>query len=178
MSFPASFVWGAATSAYQIEGAVHANGRGPSIWHTFSHTPGKTADGATGDRACDHYQRCDADMALLHEIGVNAYRFSTENGLATRDEVVSAGRVNDHDRIAYLRDHIAALQRALAHGVALRGYFVWSLLDNFEWAAGYAPRLGLVYVDYPTHRRIRKESEAFYRQLIQSQGLPNQGSAA
>lgn len=76
MSWPAGFLWGAATSAYQIEGAVREDGRGPSIWDTFSHTPGRIADGATGDVAADHYHRLEQDVALMRELGLGAYRFS------------------------------------------------------------------------------------------------------
>ncbi len=75
-SFPSDFVWGAATASYQIEGAVHEDGRGPSIWDTFSHTPGKTHNGDTGDVACDHYHRVPEDVALMAELGLHAYRFS------------------------------------------------------------------------------------------------------
>ena len=75
-SFPSDFVWGAATASYQIEGAVHEDGRGPSIWDTFSHTPGKTHNGDTGDVACDHYHRVPEDVALMAELGLRAYRFS------------------------------------------------------------------------------------------------------
>ena len=73
---PTGFTWGVATSAYQIEGAVSEDGRSPSIWDTFSHTPGKTAGGDTGDVACDHYHRWPEDIALMSELGVEAYRFS------------------------------------------------------------------------------------------------------
>lgn len=76
MSFPAGFLWGVATSAYQVEGAVEADGRGRSIWDTFSHTPGNIDGGGTGDIACDHYRRWREDVALMGELGVNAYRFS------------------------------------------------------------------------------------------------------
>jgi beta-glucosidase len=76
MTFPEGFIWGAATSAYQIEGAVHADGRGESIWDRFSHTPGKTRDGHHGDSACDHYHRFKEDVALMAELGLKAYRFS------------------------------------------------------------------------------------------------------
>lgn len=76
MQFPEGFHWGAATSAYQIEGAAREDGKGESIWDTFSHTPGKTDNGDTGDVACDHYHRYKDDIALLQELGVNAYRFS------------------------------------------------------------------------------------------------------
>jgi beta-glucosidase len=74
--FPNGFVWGTATAAYQIEGAAHADGRGASIWDTFSHTPGKTLGGDTGDIACDHYHRYPADIALMQDLGMQAYRFS------------------------------------------------------------------------------------------------------
>ncbi|GAA3209388.1 GH1 family beta-glucosidase [Actinocorallia longicatena] len=75
-SFPAGFVWGAASAAYQIEGAVHEDGRGPSIWDTFSRTAGRVASGHTGDVACDHYHRYADDVALMQSLGLAAYRFS------------------------------------------------------------------------------------------------------
>ena len=75
-SFPDVFVWGTATSSYQIEGAVNEDGRGRSIWDTFSHTPGKIEDGTNADRANDHYHRYKEDASLMREIGLNAYRLS------------------------------------------------------------------------------------------------------
>ena len=75
-TFPRDFLWGTATSAYQIEGAVGGGGRGPSIWDTFSHTPGKTYMGETGDRAADHFNRVAEDVGLMKKLGTNAYRFS------------------------------------------------------------------------------------------------------
>ncbi|MBN2470803.1 MAG: beta-glucosidase [Anaerolineae bacterium] len=75
-SFPDGFVWGAATASYQIEGGANADGRSPSVWDTFSHTPGKILNGDTGDVACDHYNRWPQDIALLKQLGANAYRFS------------------------------------------------------------------------------------------------------
>ena len=74
--FPDGFLWGAATSAYQIEGSPLADGAGPSIWHRFSHTPGRTSHGETGDVACDHYRRYADDVRLMRELGLTAYRFS------------------------------------------------------------------------------------------------------
>ncbi|MFC4022179.1 GH1 family beta-glucosidase [Micromonospora sp. GCM10011542] len=74
--FPAGFRWGVSTSAYQIEGATGAHGRGPSIWDTFAHSPGRIADGSTGDVACDHHHRHGEDVALMAGLGVSAYRFS------------------------------------------------------------------------------------------------------
>ena len=74
--FPAGFLWGAATSAYQIEGEPLADGAGPSIWHRFTHTPGAIESGETGDVACDHYRRYEGDVALMEKLGLTAYRFS------------------------------------------------------------------------------------------------------
>src|SRR5215467_1593667 len=74
--FPPGFLWGASTSAYQIEGAVDEDGRGRSIWDTFSHTPGRVRGGDTGDIACDSYHRSPDDVALMASLGLNAYRFS------------------------------------------------------------------------------------------------------
>jgi beta-glucosidase len=76
MEFPRAFLWGTATSAYQVEGSPTADGAGPSIWHRFAHTPGLVRDGATGDVACDHYRRYRDDVALMRTLGTNAYRFS------------------------------------------------------------------------------------------------------
>src|ERR687894_98375 len=74
--FPSGFLWGTATSAYQVEGAVNEDGRGPSIWDPFSHPPGNVLHGDTGDIACDHYHRLEEDLELMASLGVRAYRFS------------------------------------------------------------------------------------------------------
>jgi beta-glucosidase len=102
--------------------------------------------------------RIDADYALPP-------LYITENGAAYADRVVK-GRVADAARVRYLHSHIAALAEAIERGVDVRGYFVWSLLDNFEWADGYAKRFGLVYVDYATQRRTLKDSAFWYRDLL------------
>jgi beta-glucosidase len=96
--------------------------------------------------------------------------YVTENGATYPDTVDSDGRVSDPDRIGYLDGHLRALRAAMDAGVDVRGYFVWSLLDNFEWAEGYSKRFGLVYVDYPTQRRIPKASYDWYRALITGAG--------
>jgi beta-glucosidase len=84
--------------------------------------------------------------------------YITENGACFGDPLAADGTVHDDDRIAYLRDHLAAARRALAAGVKLRGYFVWSLLDNFEWAEGYSRRFGVIHVDFKTLKRTPKAS--------------------
>jgi beta-glucosidase len=90
--------------------------------------------------------------------------FITENGAAYRDQVID-GSVKDEDRRAYIESHIRATADAIDQGVDVRGYFVWSLLDNFEWAAGYTKRFGIYYVDYATQARILKRSGFWYKDL-------------
>jgi beta-glucosidase len=97
--------------------------------------------------------------------------YITESGAPYNDYVDPDGRVQDLERIDYLQQHFAAAQAAITQGVDLRGYFVWSLLDNFEWDSGYAMRFGLVYVDYGTQRRIPKASALWYRDVIRANGL-------
>jgi beta-glucosidase len=104
---------------------------------------------------------------MLHQF--NKYGFKelivTENGAAFLDEVQD-DKVHDEERVRYLHDHIAQVLRAKREGVNVNGYFVWSLTDNFEWAEGYRPRFGLVYVDYNTQRRIVKSSAHWYSRFI------------
>src|SRR5512132_1149294 len=373
--FPEGFVWGAATSAYQVEGAARKGGRGPSIWDTFARVPGRVAGGDTGEVAADHYHRYRQDAALMADLGLGAYRFSVAwprvqpdgrgpvnpegldfyrrlvdrllecgiepwitlyhwdlpqalqdgggwashdvvdrfveyaaavyralsdrvanwttlnepwcaaflghaagvhapgvqdpatavraahhllvaHGQATRamraldarpriginlnlDPVSPASAdpadsdaarridgiynrlfldplfrgsypadvledlgglggldraadadlaamavpldllgvnyyrrwVRDQARIRFLDGHLRAAHRAIQGGVDLRGYFVWSLLDNFEWAEGYSKRFGIVYVDFPTQRRLPTDSALWYRDTIARGGL-------
>src|SRR5215213_6934416 len=393
MDFPDNFLWGTATASYQVEGAVNEDGRGPSIWDTFSHTPGKVYRGDTGDIACDQYHRIDEDLDLMADLRLQAYRFSvawprvqpegsgpvnqkgldyyrrlveglrqrsiepmltlyhwdlpqaledrggwtvretserfaeyagvvyetladsvsfwitlnepwvsawngygkgvhapgikdtskalaathhhlvghyagvsdfafvrdrdlekisqpldflgvnyyfrntvvdgrgesdlktaerfsdlnattllpegvettamgwpveadgltellmrlhneytqvpiylTENGRAVFDYVDPEGKVEDEERVSYLDAHFRAAHDAMQQGVDLRGYMVWSLLDNFEWAEGYSKRFGIVFVEYGTQRRIPKTSARWYRDVIERNGLPEGGS--
>jgi beta-glucosidase len=92
----------------------------------------------------------------------------TENGAAFDDRLDGADVVEDDRRVAYLRGHVEAVERARAQGVDVRGYYVWSFLDNFEWEHGYEKRFGIVFVDFPTQRRIPKRSALWYRDLIAS----------
>jgi len=94
----------------------------------------------------------------------------TENGLGAQD-VLENGAVHDRDRIGYLRDHLAAVHEALAQGADVRGYYVWTLLDNFEWAWGYDKRFGLVHVDFADQRRTPKDSARWYADVIARNGL-------
>lgn len=96
----------------------------------------------------------------------------TENGAAFDDYVDPAGEVLDPDRIAYLHGHLAAVHSAIESGVDVRGYFLWSLLDNFEWGYGYSKRFGAVYVDYATGKRIPKASARWYADVARTGTLP------
>jgi beta-glucosidase len=95
----------------------------------------------------------------------------TENGAAFDDRMDADGRIRDADRLAYVRDHVSAVHTAIDQGVDVRGYFVWSLLDNFEWAWGLSKRFGLVHVDFGTGERRLKDSARWYRDVISQNGL-------
>ncbi|MFK0259250.1 GH1 family beta-glucosidase [Streptomyces sp. NPDC090445] len=95
----------------------------------------------------------------------------TENGAAYEDYADPSGQVKDPERVAYLHAHLAAVHRAIEDGADVRGYFLWSLLDNFEWAYGYSKRFGIVHVDFPTRRRTFKSSAHWYADVIARGGL-------
>ncbi|MFI0820476.1 glycoside hydrolase family 1 protein [Streptomyces sp. NPDC021098] len=99
--------------------------------------------------------------------------YITENGAAYDDKPDADGRVHDPERIEYLRAHLATAHRAIADGADLRGYFLWSLMDNFEWAYGYSKRFGAVYVDYPTQARVPKSSALWYADVARTGELPD-----
>src|SRR5262249_27430750 len=111
------------------------------------------------------------ELIRLRDRYDNPEIYVTENGACYDDRLAANGVVLDNDRIAYLRDHISAIRHALAAGVKLRGYFVWSLLDNFEWAEGYSRRFGLIYVDFKSLKRTPKASYHWFADLIRN----NQG---
>ena len=92
--------------------------------------------------------------------------YVTENGTSGTDTPDADGNIYDVDRIMYLRNYLLHLQRATSEGIPIAGYFLWSLLDNFEWADGYQKRFGLYRVDFDTQRRTPKLSAAFYRETI------------
>ena len=138
LTFPPGFLWGAATAAYQIEGAVSEGGRTPSIWDTFAHTPGRVANGDTGDVAVDHYGRFRDDVALMAELGLTSYRFSVSwpriTPAVTADEL---GPVND-EGIAFYADLVDTLLDAgITPAVTL---YHWDLPQTLEDAGGWALR--------------------------------------
>jgi len=97
--------------------------------------------------------------------------YVTENGASYSTPPNAEGHVPDEYRILYLRTHIAAVHRAIEAGVPMAGYFAWSLMDNFEWAKGYAQRFGIVWVDFNTQERIIKDSAKWYRSVIKKNGF-------
>lgn len=119
------------------------------------------------------------DPTGLHELIMRYSRLApglplyiTENGAAYDDKPDPDGRVHDPERIAYLHGHLSAVRRAIADGADVRGYFLWSLMDNFEWAYGYGKRFGAVYVDYSTLARTPKSSALWYAQAARTGELP------
>jgi beta-glucosidase len=143
-AFPESFLWGAATSAYQIEGSPLADGAGPSNWHRFSHTPGLVADGDHGDVACDHYRRYQSDIDLMRELGLNAYRFSVA---WSRVLPQGRGQVNSRGLDFYRRLVDALLAAGIRPVVSLYHWDLpaalddrggWLNRDSAAWFADYA----------------------------------------
>jgi len=119
------------------------------------------------------------DPSGLHQILVEVSRqapglrlYVTENGCAAEDYVNPDGEVNDLERVRYLHTHLEAAARAIKDGANLAGYFVWSLLDNFEWGWGYQKRFGIVFVDFGTQRRIPKASAAFFANVVKANAIP------
>jgi len=97
--------------------------------------------------------------------------YVTENGAAFADMIDEKGKVDDQKRVDYLREHFIQVRRAIKDGVDLKGYFVWSLMDNFEWAYGYSRRFGIVHVDYISEKRTVKKSGSWYKKVIEENGV-------
>lgn len=133
-NFPGNFVWGTATSAYQIEGATTEGGRGPSIWDTFSHTPGKTINGDHGDIACDHYHRYAEDLDLVAQMGLNAYRFSIA---WSRVQPLGEGAWNEKGLAFYDRLVDAMMERGIAPHATL---YHWDLPQALQDKGGWLSR--------------------------------------
>ena len=102
--------------------------------------------------------------------------YVTENGAAYDYPVDESGRIADEKRVFYLREHLIAARRAISNGVPLKGYFAWSLMDNFEWGHGYEKRFGLYAVDYETQRRIPKDSALWYRDVVSANAVETAGT--
>lgn len=141
--FPPSFLWGAATSAYQIEGSPLADGAGASIWHRFVRTPGMVKNGDTGDTACDHYRRMEDDVALMQRLGLTAYRFSIAWGRVLPE---GRGAVNEAGLAFYER----LVDTLLAHGIQpLATLYHWDLPAALDDRGGWLnPDIGDWFADY------------------------------
>jgi beta-glucosidase len=143
--FPPGFVWGAAVSAYQVEGSPLADGAGPSNWHRFSHTPGHISDGGTGDVACDQYRRFRSDVRLMRDLGLDAYRFSIAWGRIFPE---GRGRVNRRGLDHYIRLVDALLNAGIQPFVTL---FHWDLPAALEDRGGWLnPDIAGWFADYAT----------------------------
>jgi beta-glucosidase len=150
-TFPEGFLWGASTSAYQIEGAVKEDGRGPSIWDTFSHLPGTILGDDTGDIACDHYHRWSEDVALMRELGIGAYRLSTA---WPRIIPEGAGSANPRGLDFYDRLVDAVMEAGIEPWICL---YHWDLPQNLEYRGGWQNRdVASWFADYAalTTRRL------------------------
>jgi len=129
--FSRSFLWGAATSAYQIEGSPLADGAGPSIWQRFAHTPGMMVGGDTGDIACDHYRRMESDVALMRELGMQAYRFSV-----SWSRVLPQGKGNPNAKGLDFYDRL--VDNLLANGIEpLLTLYHWDLPAALDDRGGW-----------------------------------------
>ncbi|MEO8578257.1 MAG: GH1 family beta-glucosidase [Gemmatimonadales bacterium] len=143
LSLPEGFLWGAATSAYQIEGSPLADGAGLSNWHRFSHTPGMTTDGDTGDIACDHYRRYQSDVELMAELGLQSYRFSIAWGRVLPNGV---GRVNEPGIDFYSRLVDSLLERGIKPNATL---YHWDLPAALDDRGGWLnPEIAHWFADY------------------------------
>jgi len=143
IEFPQQFLWGTATSAYQVEGSPLADGAGPSIWQRFSHTPNHVRDGATGDVACDHYRRYRDDIAIMRELGTNAYRFSVSwSRIMPRGRgAVNAAGLDFYERL---------VDALLAHGIEpLVTLYHWDLPAALDDLGGWLnPDIAKWFADY------------------------------
>ena len=165
--FPDGFLWGTATAAYQIEGAHDADGKGPSIWDTFAHRPGKIEAGDTGDVACDHYHRYADDVALMADLGLNAYRFSVSwprvmpggSGASNRPGLDFYSRLVDALLARDITPFVTLYHWDLPQALQDRGG--WGTRDSAGWFGEYAALLGRTLGDRVRHWITFNEPFAF-----------------
>lgn len=167
VSYPSDFIFGAATAAYQIEGAHNRDGKGESIWDRFTHTPGKIKDGSTGDVACDHYHRFEKDVALMKELGIQAYRFSVS---WPRVLPQGSGNPNTRGLDFYSRLVDALLDAGIIPFVTLYHWDLpqalqekggWATRDIAGWFADYANLMARNLADRVRHFITLNEPQIF-----------------
>ncbi|KAK6925331.1 Glycoside hydrolase family 1 [Dillenia turbinata] len=189
--FPKGFVFGTATSAYQVEGMASKDGRGPSIWDVFIQKP--EGVGKVNWKGVAYYNRLinyllergnqilkSAYSNWLYNVPWGLYKAVTyikehygnptvilsENGMDDPGNLTFAKALKDITRIKYCWSYMAELKKAIDEGANVVGYFAWSLLDNFEWRSGYTSRFGIVYVDYKTLKRYPKMSAYWFKSIL------------
>jgi len=185
-AYPAEYLEGEGANAPEVEPGDLADIGRPLDFvglNIYTGTPVRAIDRAPGYEVIPHpesYPRMDTawlyfcpqslywGVRLASEIWKPRALYITENGCAAKDKLTASGEVWDTDRVMFLRNYLTSTRRAVEEGYPLRGYFLWSLLDNFEWASGYTKRFGITYVNYETLRRTPKLSYAFYREVIRS----------
>ncbi|MBW8191928.1 beta-glucosidase [Neiella marina] len=154
-------------------------------YNFYNHPPVRPSDNEQGFEVIDMpdaYPRTDMGWPITPDAMYWLLKFTqdyfgdlpiyiTENGMAAADKVERDGTVQDMDRIEFLRTHLRACHQAIAEGVPLKGYYVWSLFDNFEWAFGYTKRFGIIRVEYDTQKRIVKESGHYYKAVMASNSV-------
>jgi beta-glucosidase len=186
--FPEDFVWGAATSAFQIEGAALSDGKGPSIWDEFCRVPGAIADGSNADIACDHYHRLESDLDLLADLGVNAYRFSIS---WPRVQPLGSGAVNSNGLAFYERLVDGLLERGIQPYATLYHWDLpaelqrrdggWLARDTAHRFADYAGivahRLGDRIVSYATHNEPWVTAVLGYERGVFAPGIKSRSVA-
>ena len=162
MSFPKEFLWGVATSAYQIEGAAGEGGKGASVWDRFSKVPGRIADGSTGERACAHFHLFREDVALMADLGIPCYRFSLSwprllpdgRGRLSPDGAAFYDRLIDALLEKGIRPFVTLFHWDYPCALAVRGG--WASPDSPEWFADYAAPVSYTHLDvYKRQAQVR-----------------------
>jgi beta-glucosidase len=162
---------------YYFDNFIHASKGAPMQWHSiaglFELDIDETAPGDLTDMGWPLTPEGLKDLCVRwhKEHGANLPDlYITENGAAYDEGISEDGKCHDARRTSYLQTHIKAIADAIAEGAPVKGYYEWSLMDNFEWALGYAKRFGIVHVDFDTQKRTIKDSGYWYRGVIESNG--------
>lgn len=147
----------------------------PDAYETVSSVPGATYTAINWEV----YPQSLTDLLLrVHRDYAPPAILITENGAAFTDQWDGQDTLHDPQRLEYLREHVAAVGKAFAQGVPMLGYYVWSFLDNYEWAEGYSKRFGIVYVDYASQRRVLKDSALWFADFLSTHAINKESRRA